>query len=124
MRNFTVTVLPARRTVEVRPGAALIDAAAELGLARTSPCGTGSCGMDPVFVVAGMESLSAPDDAERATLQRLELDGTARLACSARVQGDVAISLRAPANDAPVARPAEDAFAWQPEGNAAASRPA
>jgi nitrite reductase (NADH) large subunit len=118
MRNFTVTVMPEQRTAEVRPGAVLLDAAGELGLARTSPCGTGSCGMDPVFVVAGMENLSAPGDAERATLERLGLDGAARLACSARVQGDVAISLQAPAQDAPASQPAESAFAWQPEQTA------
>jgi ferredoxin len=116
--------MPEQRSAEVRPGAALLDAAGELGLAPPSPCGTGSCGTDPVFVVAGMENLSQPDDAERATLERLGLNGTARLACSARVQGDVAISLQAPAQNAPASEPAEKSFAWQPEANARVSRPA
>lgn len=62
-----------------------------------SACRTGQCGSDPVLILSGGANLSPPDAVETATLKRLGLLGTARMACCARVQGDVEFSLDPPA---------------------------
>jgi NADPH-dependent 2,4-dienoyl-CoA reductase/sulfur reductase-like enzyme/ferredoxin len=104
MRMLSVTLDPHGATTRVRPGTSLADAADALGAPLPGGCGVGACGGDPVVVVEGVERLSPPDEAEQATLQRLGLDGRARLACSARVQGDVVIALEPPGAGAQRAR--------------------
>lgn len=91
--SVTVTVLPADRRIQVAAGTSLAQALEEAGLAAAAGCGQGLCGNDPVFVLSGQASLSAPGEPERRTLARLDLPGNARLACSTRVEGDVAVSL-------------------------------
>jgi nitrite reductase (NADH) large subunit len=53
----------------------------------------GICGADPVAIKDGMECLSGISDDERATLERLGLAANTRMACCARVQGPVTVSL-------------------------------
>jgi nitrite reductase (NADH) large subunit len=54
----------------------------------------GVCGADPVQIVSGMENLSPVQTDEKATLERLGLDPAHnRMACCARVQGPVAVSM-------------------------------
>lgn len=80
-------------------------------------CLAGLCGSDAVIVEAGAEALSPPSDDEKATIQRLGLTGSARLACSARVYGPVTISraaVGAPAPARPAARAATAAAAVVP----------
>jgi hypothetical protein len=120
MRNVAVTLMPERRSVEVRPGALLLECAHELGLVLASTRNGESPGADPLFVVAGTENLSPPEDAERTTLERLGLDGRARLAGWARVQGDVVISLAAPLDEGLAAWPAESGRSTQRRVSAAA----
>lgn len=87
-----VTLMPDRRTVAVAPGATLLEIAERNGLSVEAGCRMGVCGSDPVCVLAGAENLSEPTDEERATLERLGLADTTRMACSARAFGAVTIS--------------------------------
>jgi nitrite reductase (NADH) large subunit len=48
-----------------------------------SGCRMGVCGADPICIKAGMDNLSAPAKDERATLDRLGLAASTRMACCA-----------------------------------------
>ena len=88
-----VTFEPQGRNVVAKPGMTLLEAAEAGGLPIESGCRMGMCGADPVCVKDGMENLSAISDEERSTLERLGLAPNTRLACCARVQGPVTMSL-------------------------------
>jgi adenylate cyclase len=72
--------------------------------------GRGRCGTCRVRVDAGANQLSAPEDAERHTLERVGAGGADRLACQARVLGPgVAVTRLLPAfADASAARAPEE----------------
>lgn len=90
-----VTLLPGEQQLEVLPGATLLEVL-EPAASITAGCRVGVCGSDAVWVLEGRDRLSAPDDDERATLERLSLGLGGRMACRARVLGDVSISLERP----------------------------
>jgi nitrite reductase (NADH) large subunit len=75
----------------VEPEQTLLEAIEHAGLKISFGCRAGVCGADPVAVCEGSESLSPMGDDERATLQRLGLEGRARLACMCTVRGPVLI---------------------------------
>jgi len=106
-----VTVLPQGRTVPVSAGSTLLEAAEAQGLAGWEGCRNGVCGCDPVVVSEGAGHLSPAPAGERATLQRLGAPAGARLACRARVYGDVTI---AALPGAPAAAAVADALAGEP----------
>jgi nitrite reductase (NADH) large subunit len=56
-------------------------------------CRMGVCGADPVAIREGMENLSPIGDDERSTLDRLGLAPNTRMACCARVDGPVCVSV-------------------------------
>jgi NADPH-dependent 2,4-dienoyl-CoA reductase/sulfur reductase-like enzyme/ferredoxin len=88
-----VTFKPEGKRVAIQPGQTLLAIAESCGLAIESGCRMGICGADPVAVLEGMGNVSALGDDERATLARLGLAGNTRLACCARVNGPVSVSL-------------------------------
>jgi NADPH-dependent 2,4-dienoyl-CoA reductase/sulfur reductase-like enzyme/ferredoxin len=88
-----VTFAPEGKRVVAKPGMTLLEAAEAGGLPIESGCRMGVCGADPVCVTDGMEHLSAISDDERSTLERLGLADNTRMACCARVQGPVTMSL-------------------------------
>ena len=88
-----VSFEPEGKRVVAKPGMSLLEAAEAGGLSIESGCRMGVCGADPVCVKHGMENLSAITDDERSTLERLGLAENTRMACSARVQGPVSMSL-------------------------------
>ncbi len=55
----------------------------------------GVCGNDPLYVLEGGHSLSPPGPDEGSTLERLGLPEHARMACAARVLGNVVVSFEA-----------------------------
>lgn len=91
----TVTVLPGNLKLEVKPGATLLEVI-EPAASIKAGCRVGVCGSDAVWVLEGADRLSPPDHDERATLDRLSLGPGGRMACRARVLGDVSISLDRP----------------------------
>lgn len=90
--------------VVVPAGTTLLEAAERVDLQVESGCRMGVCGADPIAVVAGGDQLSPPSPGERSTLDRLGLGQDCRMACVARVRGDVeaTFDLTAAAAAAPV----------------------
>lgn len=87
---------------QVAPEQTLLEAIEHAGLKIAYGCRAGVCGADPVAVCDGGEHLSPPDDDELATLQRLGLEGRARLACMCTVRGPVVIDRDPRAAEVPV----------------------
>ncbi|HEX5621966.1 MAG TPA: FAD-dependent oxidoreductase [Solirubrobacteraceae bacterium] len=80
--------------IVARPGTPLLELAETAEQPIEAGCRMGVCGADPVQIVSGMESLSPVGSDEQATLERLGLDPAHnRMACCARVQGPVAVSM-------------------------------
>jgi nitrite reductase (NADH) large subunit len=73
-------------------GATLLEAAERANVHVEPGCRMGVCGADPVAIVDGAARLSPPTLGERSTLERLGLGSECRMACSARVRGDVHVS--------------------------------
>jgi nitrite reductase (NADH) large subunit len=88
-----VTFVPENKRVAVKEGLSLLEIAESNGMTIESGCRMGICGADPVAVKDGMECLSGISDDEKATLERLGLAPNTRMACCARVQGPVSVSL-------------------------------
>ena len=83
---------PDDRTVWVRPGATLLEAAEAAGVDILTGCTRGMCGTDAVRIQAGGQGLQDPEEHERGTLERMGLSGDFRLSCSARVvAGPIAV---------------------------------
>jgi len=101
-QRYKVIFQPAGRQGWALPGQTLLDVARELGVYIESICGGHqTCGQCRVEVVEGdfptfgihssAQHLSPPDEGEQACAERCGLKPGQRLACSARVQGDVVI---------------------------------
>ena len=88
-----VTFLPDERCIAVSPGTSLLDVAESDDRAVEAGCRMGMCGSDPIAVLDGLDDLSPVGDAEATTLRRLGAGGHVRLACSAKVLGQVRVSL-------------------------------
>jgi NADPH-dependent 2,4-dienoyl-CoA reductase/sulfur reductase-like enzyme/ferredoxin len=91
--NPEVTFEPSGLRLVAKPGASLLDLAESGEQPVEAGCRMGVCGADPVCVVAGMENLSAITRDERDTLDRLGFAENTRMACCARINGPVTISL-------------------------------
>ena len=80
--------------IMAKPGTPLLELAESAEQPIEAGCRMGVCGADPVCVLAGMENLSPVAGDEKATLERLGLDPAHnRMACCARVQGPVTVSM-------------------------------
>jgi nitrite reductase (NADH) large subunit len=88
-----VRFTPQDRRVVTAPGRTLLEIAEADGLPVEAGCRMGLCGADPVAVLEGADQLSPLDDGEVITLTRLGYGPNTRLACCARVHGNVTVSL-------------------------------
>lgn len=88
-----VTVAPDDLKIDVERNRTLLEICEQHNLPIESGCRMGLCGADPVCIHKGMENLSKIGDDERTTLERLGLAPNTRMACMARVRGDVQVSL-------------------------------
>lgn len=92
---YRVTFLPLDKTVEARHGMALLDIALQNGIELEHNCGGNcACSTCHVRIVQGMESLSPKNLNEEEQLK--DADGLAensRLACQARIFGDVVVEI-------------------------------
>lgn len=109
-----VMIEPNSARILATPGKSLLEVAEGSGLTLESGCRMGVCGADPVCIVKGMENLSAPSREEAATLGRLGLSDTMRMACSARVHGPVTMNLKPDRADVPRAARIEG-FTYDPK---------
>lgn len=86
-----VTFLPQRLSVTVAEGTTLLEASRLLPLEVRTDCEFGWCGTDPFVVVSGLENLSAPEEDERDNIRMNHFPPNVRMACVARVMGDVVV---------------------------------
>ncbi|MFN8469352.1 MAG: FAD-dependent oxidoreductase [Caldilineaceae bacterium] len=89
-----VTVEPEGTRIAVSGNRTLLEIIEQQGLEIEAGCRMGLCGADPICVLKGMENLSKCGDDERTTLERLGLAPNTRMACMARVRGDVSVGLK------------------------------
>jgi len=79
-------------TVSATAGTSLLDVSRAAGIPHMSVCGgRARCSTCRTLVTDGGENLTEPTDAERTLLTRLNADHSIRLACQARLRGDVSI---------------------------------
>jgi nitrite reductase (NADH) large subunit len=88
-----VVFLPDERRIAVVSGTTLLELAESDERPIEAGCRMGMCGSDPIAVLEGMEHLSPIGADEASTLRRLGLGAHVRMACSARVLGQVCVSL-------------------------------
>ena len=88
-----VTFMPAGHSFEVAPGTTILVSAVQNGLALRHDCTEAICGTDRVKILSGKEHLSEKTDNEELTLEMMNGGPDDRLACVARVLGDVTIEL-------------------------------
>jgi pSer/pThr/pTyr-binding forkhead associated (FHA) protein/ferredoxin len=77
------------------PGQTLCEIAERNGLKLKADCRIGSCGIDPIRVVSGIENMNPVGDEEQGTLEdinKLE-PGKYRLACMAKPKGPVVVEI-------------------------------
>ncbi|MGH3130166.1 MAG: FAD-dependent oxidoreductase, partial [Gaiellaceae bacterium] len=105
-----VVIVPEDRRIAVAPGSSLLEIVERAGLPIEAGCRLGVCGSDPVCIVSGADNLSPIEADEQATLERLGLAESTRMACSTRVLGTVSVSLvpeRKQVRAGPAAEPAD-----------------
>ena len=83
----------ARPSVRIADGVALIEAVVQAGLPIARACDAGGlCARCGLSVLSGQARLSAPDAEEGSAKQRNRVPDDFRLACQARVHGDVLVT--------------------------------
>jgi ferredoxin len=78
-----------------RPGQTICDIAEKNGLKIKADCHIGSCGIDPIRILSGIENMNEVGDEEQGTLEdinKLE-PGKYRLACMAKPKGPVVVEI-------------------------------
>lgn len=88
-----VRFVPDDKRAVAKPGQSILDVAEAAGVPIEVGCRMGVCGSDPVAVVEGMEHCSPIDSDEENTLRRLGFAANTRLACCARLDGPVSVSV-------------------------------
>lgn len=78
---------------EVAPGTTILQALVAHGVDLRTDCEFGYCGTDPIVVIRGMENLSAPIGDEVGNLEFNKFPLNVRMACVARIFGDVEIEM-------------------------------
>ncbi len=89
----TIKFEPVDVRVSVESGTTVLEVAEANSLDIEAGCRMGVCGADPITVLEGMANLSPADADELSTIERLGLGENTRMACCARVKGDVTASL-------------------------------
>ena len=88
-----VTFMPAGQTFEVATGTTILVSAVQNGLQVRHDCTEAICGTDRVKIVSGKENLSARTENEELTLEMMNGGPDDRLACVARIVGDVTVQV-------------------------------
>lgn len=87
------TVLVNNKAYEVTEGGILYDELEKQNLLLPHGCLAGACGACKVEIISGAKNLSTPGAVESDTLSHIkDGDRTIRLACRAKVLGDLTIS--------------------------------
>ncbi len=86
-----ITFMPDNTTFEVKEGLSVLAVAKLHSIDMRSDCEFGYCGTDPIRVLAGPENLSPPVDDELENLVFNKFPKDVRMACSAKILGDVVV---------------------------------
>jgi ferredoxin len=91
--DFCVRFEPSGKTVRVRAGTSLLDAARQAELPVAASCGAdGVCARCGLEVLAGADSLPPETPRERDIKQRNRVDAKLRLSCRVRVEADLSVT--------------------------------
>lgn len=92
---LVITFKNSGKVIPFRKGESICEIAERNGIAIKAECRAGSCGSDPIRIIAGAENLLAPGDEEIATIEDIcELGaGKCRMACMARPSGPVTVEI-------------------------------
>ena len=88
-----VTFMPTGYSFDVASGTTILVAAVQNGLQLRHDCTEAICGTDRVKILAGKEHLSEKDENEELTLEMMNAGPDDRLACVARIVGDVTVEV-------------------------------
>ena len=88
-----VTFMPVGQSFEVAAGTTILVSAVQNGLQLRHDCTEAICGTDRVKILSGKEFLSEKDENEELTLEMMNAGPDDRLACVARVVGDVTVQV-------------------------------
>lgn len=92
-RGFTVRFQPSGRSILVKPGTLLLDAAREVGLPVAQSCGgVAVCSWCKMQVLEGADGLSAVEPPEERLMRRQSFKPNERASCQAEVHGDVTVT--------------------------------
>jgi ferredoxin len=89
-----VTFMPVGQSFEVAAGTTILVSAIHNGLQLRHDCTEAICGTDRVKILSGKEQLSAKNENEELTLEMMNAGPDERLACVARIVGDVTVEVR------------------------------
>lgn len=84
---------PTNQSFEVEKGTTILLAAVRNGVPLPHDCTEAICGTDRVKILQGQENLSEKTDDEELTLGMINAGADDRLACVARVLGDVVVEI-------------------------------
>ena len=95
MEGMTVTFKNSGKAFAFKPGQTICDIAEKNGVKIKADCHIGSCGMDPIRILAGKENLNPIGDEEKGTLEDINKlkPGEYRLACMAKPKGPVVVEM-------------------------------
>jgi ferredoxin len=88
-----VTFMPIGQSFEVVAGTTILVSAIQNGLQLLHDCTEAICGTDRVKILSGKEQLSEKNENEELTLEMMNAGPDERLACVARIVGDVTVEV-------------------------------
>jgi ferredoxin, 2Fe-2S len=88
-----VTFIPAGQSFAVAAGTTILVSAVQNGLQLRHDCTEAICGTDRVKILSGKDQLSAKNENEELTLEMMNAGPDERLACVARIVGDVTVEV-------------------------------
>ncbi len=94
MNSINITVFPKNICLKARRGRTILDVLKETSISIPHECdGKCTCGTCYVTVEQGMENLSPKHELEDLHLEKQSDHGNKRLACQARILGEIVIRL-------------------------------
>ena len=88
-----VTFMPVGESFQVTEGTTILVSAIQNGLKLRHDCTEAICGTDRVKILSGKEQLSEMNENEELTLEMMNAGPDERLACVARIVGDVTVEV-------------------------------
>jgi ferredoxin len=88
-----VTFMPVGQSFDVTAGTTILVSAIQNGLQLRHDCTEAICGTDRVKILSGKDHLSEKNENEELTLEMMKAGPDDRLACVARVVGDVTVQV-------------------------------